>query len=396
LKKSVQFGAGNIGRGFMGQLFWEAGFKTVFIEARKDIAELLKEKKKYPLKLLDAYKKRQVDMIIDNIDCLHSNDTDKIASEITFSNVICTAVGIKILEPISRVIAEGLKKRIKENPVPVDIYLCENTLEAPTILKDYVYRYLNQPVRQWADKTIGFVGTIVARMVPPSSSQFGIKDPLFVVADAYHKLPYDGSAIKSEALEIEGMHTVNNFNAEFERKLYTYNLGHAALGYLGFLKGYTFVHEPFADPFIESIFNGALDETSEALSKKYPEDINMKQQKEIRIDVITRFGNPMLQDTVLRVARDPIRKLGSDDRIIGSINLCLDYGIFPENILKICAAAYNFDNSSDSIAINLQKMIADSGIEKVIKDISKIDPDSKTGKKVIEYFYEFKNLRKEK
>jgi mannitol-1-phosphate 5-dehydrogenase len=131
------------------------------------------------------------------------------------------------------------------------------------------------------------------------------------------------------------MYTVNNFITEFERKLYAFNLGNAALGYLGFLKNYTFVHKPFLYPFICSIFNETLDETSEALSKKYPEDINMKQQREAWVDVITRFGNPMLQDTVLRVARDPISKLGPDDRIVGSINLCL---------IQLITAAFKWQN----------------------------------------------------
>ncbi|MBN1298883.1 MAG: hypothetical protein JW997_04280 [Actinobacteria bacterium] len=396
MRKAVQFGAGNIGRGFMGQLFWEAGYKTVFIEAKKDIVSLLNEKRRYPLKLLDAYKKIQVDMVIDNIAAVNSDDTAAIASEISSCDVISTAVGIKVLEPISFSIAEGLKIRFRKNPNPVDIYLCENTLDSYEILKKAVLKYLDYEEKKWVIENVGFVGTIVARMVPSSSKSFGIDDPLFVVADAYHMLPYDGSAIKSLQPEIEGMHPVDNFTAEFERKLYTYNLGHAALGYLGYLKGYDFVHEPFSDSFIEPIFNGALDETSMALAKKYPDDITMKQQKEIRADVVTRFGNPMLGDTVVRVARDPIRKLGSSDRIIGSIKLCLDFDIFPENIIKICAAAYNFDSDKDSIAVNLQNMINTEGIEKILEDISDINPQSPEGLKIIKYFYEFKKLRKEK
>ena len=395
MKSAVQFGAGNIGRGFMGQLYWEAGYKTVFVEARTEIVELLNSRGKYPLKLLDAYKKKDIDFYIDNLSAICTDDIDKIISEITHAYVISTAVGVEILENISTSIAEGLKKRSIDNPAPVDIYLCENTLDAPLILKDLVYKKLDGRTRRWADENLGFVGMIVARMVPQSSTGFGLDDSLFVVADAYHKLPYDGNAPRSDNLGIEGMYPVKNFTAEFERKLFTYNLGHAVLGYLGYLRKYNFVHEPFGDSFIRPIFDGALDETSEALSKKYPEDINMKQQREIRLDVITRFGNPLLGDTVVRVARDPIRKLGMQDRIIGSLNLCMDYGIFPDNIIKVCSAAYNFDYKEDNGAVRLQEMIKNNGIEQTISDVSGIEPGSDVGKKIIQYFYEFKDKRKE-
>lgn len=395
MKRAVQFGAGNIGRGFMGQLYWETGFKTVFVEARKEIVALLNDRGEYPLKLLDAYKKREIDLSIDNLSAIQADDLIKISSEISRADVISTAVGVGVLGAISTGIADGIKKRAIDNPKSIDIYLCENTLDAPSILKDFVYKKLDRKTRDWADKNVGFVGMIVARMVPQSSTGFGIDDPLFVVADAYHRLSYDGKATRSDKIGIEGIYPVKNFTAEFERKLFTYNLGHAVLGYLGYLRNYNYVHETFDDSLIRSIFDGALDETSKALSKKYPEDINMSQQKEVRVDVVTRFGNPLLKDTIVRVARDPIRKLSMQDRIIGSLNLCLDYGIFPENIIKVCAAAYNFDYKEDSVAIRLQEMIKKQGIGQTIREVSDIDADSDAGKKIIKYFFEFKDKRKE-
>ena len=395
MKNAVQFGAGNIGRGFMGQLFWEENYRTTFIEENKEIVKLINAKKKYPLKLLDAYTRKEIDLIIDNINSLESSDIEGISNSISRADIIGTAVGIKAIKIIAPYIAAGIKERMKKNPRPVDIYLCENTLEAHKILKNAVFGELEPETKNWADKNVGFAGTVVARMVPPASDRFGIEDPLFVVADSYHELPFDGKNIKGDMPEIKGMEPANNFIAEFERKLFTHNLAHAALGYLGFLKNYTFVHEPYDDKFILKTLTGALDETSEALTKKYPIDIDIEGQKKIRKDVNIRFGNSMIMDTAIRVAKDPIRKLSPEDRLIGSAKLCMENGIFPKNIAYICGAAFNYDYPKDEIAQKLQGMINNKGIEKVIEEISEVDSKSDFGKKIIEGYYDIKEKRKD-
>jgi mannitol-1-phosphate 5-dehydrogenase len=393
LKNAIQFGAGNIGRGFMGQLFWEIKYHIIFIESNKKLIDSINKEKKYPLKLLDAYKKNESILMIDNIESILIDDSENVFSAIESADVISTAVGVSHLEDISSVISEGLSRRKYSNPHPIDIYLCENSLEAPMILKKFVYKNLNSDIRKWTDKNVGFVGMIVARMVPQSIESPKKANPLFAVADAYHKLIYDGKASKSYRLPISGMYPVDNYLAEFDRKLFTYNLGHAALGYLGYLKGYRYVHDSFKDNFIKKIFNGALDETSAALARKYPGYINEDNQNETRKDVLTRFGNPMLEDTVVRIGRDPLRKLGRSDRIIGSLNLCLDKGVFPDNIIKVCASAYNFDYYDDDSAVKLSQLIEKDGIEKTIKKVSGIEPDTDIGKKIIKYFYEYRDIK---
>ena len=390
---AVQFGAGNIGRGFMGQLFWEAGYQSCFIEYNSTLVSLLNEKKQYPLRLLDAYSKREVDMIIDRFEAMATDERQRIAEVIATAEIIGTAVGVKNLEHIAPLLAEGITLRRQKKPLPVDIYLCENIYGAAAMLKKAVVRLLDAETVAWMEQHVGFVGTSVARMVPAASDRFGVADPLFVVADSYHKLPYDGPARRGKAPEIEGIYAVNNFQAEVERKLFTHNLGHAALGYIGFLKGYSYVHEPFDDPELSAIFDGALDETSEALLKMYPEDLEADEHREIRNDVRIRFGNPMIMDTVQRVARDPIRKLGPNDRLIGSAKLCLKYGIFPEYIAYICGAALCYDYPEDADAVKLQTMIKECGIARTLQQISEVDPENDFGKKILEAYHELQEKK---
>jgi mannitol-1-phosphate 5-dehydrogenase len=390
---AVQFGAGNIGRGFMGQLFWEEGYRTIFIEASRNLVESLNRSGSYPLRLLDASSRREIDLSIDRFEALHIGDTAAVARAVEGASVIGTAVGVKNLTEIAAVLAIGIERRFMSKGEPVDIYLCENVINAAEILREGVQKHIGRPeIITWMERNVGFVGTVVARMVPSVGERYGGEGPLLVVADSYHKLPYDAKAVKAPPPPIEGMRPVEHFKAEVERKLYTYNLGHAALAYLGYLKGYNYVHEPFADEQIMEVFQGALDEICGAIIKKYPKVFTRQANKEIRADIDQRFGNPMIQDTVYRVCRDPLRKLGHDDRLVGSAKLCMENGIFPENIAFVCGAALCYDYDGDPDAQRLQGMIASQGVEKTLEEISSVDSSSDFGKKVLDSYRKLKGL----
>lgn len=390
MAEAVQFGAGNIGRGFMGQLFYEAGFETTFIDVSPELVRLINERRKYPLRLLDAKTRTHIDLVIDRIRAIDIADTVDVAGAVEHADVIGTAVGVDNLASIAPPILSGIQRRFKKKSKPVDIYLCENTLTAAAILKNAVVRDMDDSLKHWTEQNIGFVGTIVARMVPSKSKRFAHDDPLFVVADSYHVFPYDGHAMRGTPLPVDGMRAVDNFEAEVTRKLFTYNLGHAALAYLGYLRGYTYVHELFEDSAFLVYFNGALDEISEAILSRFPDTIGRESQSWVRTDIRLRFSNPMIMDTVYRVGRDPVRKLGPDDRLVGSARLCLEQGIFPENIAVVCAAAYCYDYENDPQAVHLQKIIRDNGLEFALKEISNVDPDSDFGRKIMDSYRYFR------
>jgi mannitol-1-phosphate 5-dehydrogenase len=394
MKTAVQFGAGNIGRGFMGQLFWEIGYRTIFVETQNSVVRLLNDKRQYLLRLLDAYTNKEIDLVIDKVEAVAAQDRGQVCEAILNADVMGTAVGVKNLAGIAPLLADGIKQRSLRKRRPVDIYLCENALDAAESLRGAVMDLLGPKYEEWVEENIGFVGTSVARMVPAASERFGASDPLFVVADSYHKLPYDGKAVRADQPPIEGMKPVKNFRAEVERKLFTYNLGHAALAYLGYLKGYSYVHEPFGDGDLMPIVEGALDETGNALLAMYPEDLDPEGHEEVRADVRVRFGNPLLMDTVQRVGRDPLRKLGPSDRLVGSARLCLSHGVFPMHIAMVCGAALLYDHPEDPDALALQSKIGSRGVEWTVKEVSGVEPASDLGKAIVGSYHELREKRK--
>mgnify|MGYP005842241603 CR=1 FL=1 len=389
---AVQFGAGNIGRGFMGHLFWEAGYRTIFVDINKELVNSLKASGKYPLRILDTYSQQEYSFVIERIGALSTDEVKAVSKAIAGAEIIGTAVGVKNLESIAPLIAAGIVERHKRGGNPVDVYLCENIQNAASILKEAVLRILPSDLKGWTEANIGFVGTIVSRMVPPPHNRPGWDDPLVVFADSYRIFPYDATAIRSNPPPIEGMKPVKNFQAEVEQKLFTYNLVHAALSYIGYLKGYSYIHEPLHDDSLRRIVLGALDESQEALFKKYPHELDPADRNHIRSDIIQRFGCPAVMDTVTRVGREPLRKLRPGDRIVGSAMLCLSQCIFPSNIAVVCAAALCYDFQGETEARELQKMIREDGVGNTLKKLTGIEPESELGKRIIESYFEFQRV----
>lgn len=384
---AVQLGAGNIGRGFMGQLFWEAGYRTTFVDSSRDLVQLLNERRQYTLRLLDAYRQEAVDMTIDRFVALHTGEAVEVAEAVARAEVLCTAVGVKSLPLVAPLIAAGIRLRVERHGRPLDVWLCENLLGAAGILAEQVSAHLDESCRGWARENLGFVGTAVARMVPSAENRAG-EDPLLVVSDAHHELPYDAAAARGVIPQITGLQPAGDFKAEMERKLFTHNLGHASLAYLGSLKGFTYVHEGLQDPFLGAVFDGALEETAAALVRKYPHAIEAEDHARIRRDVRVRFGNPMIRDTIKRVGKDPIRKLGPQERLIGSAELCLSQGIFPHRILTVCGAALCYDEPEDPDAVRLQRMIGENGVDRALREVSGIDAAGELGAGILAAYRE--------
>jgi mannitol-1-phosphate 5-dehydrogenase len=213
------------------------------------------------------------------------------------------------------------------------------------------------------------------------------------VSDAHHELPYNVAAVRGEIPELEGLKAKVNFRAEMERKLFTHNLGHAALGYLGWLRGFTYVHESLGDPELRAIFDGALDETTLALVRRYPDDIPAEEQARVRSDVLVRLGNPMILDTIRRVANDPIRKLGPAERLVGSARLCLLEGVSPEKIAHVCGGAYCYFEPEDPEAVRLQKLITERGIASTLQEVSGLRPEDGLSRMILKSYQELRSFR---
>ena len=124
-----------------------------------------------------------------------------------------------------------------------------------------------------------------------------------------------------------------------------HNTPHCITAYLGALVGAKYVHEAMEITEFNEIVEGAMFEMLEALKKGWdiPHDfLDWYAEKEL-----ARFRNKLLCDPITRVAREPMRKLGLEGRLIGAAQICLSYGIMPKNLILGITGALLFEDQKD-------------------------------------------------
>ena len=367
MKKAIQIGAGNIGRGFIGGLLSNAGYHVVFADVNQQVIDKINEDGTYTIHVMDVESSEQV---ITNISGVNST-TPAMVDEIVEAEIITTAVGLVILPRIAPAIAQGIEKRMAEG---VDAYLniiaCENAIKASSQLKEAVYGQLSEEAKAYADKYVGFPDCSVDRIVPPVRCENSID----VVVEAYYEWNVEEASFKGEIPQIEGMNLAGNLMAYIERKLFTLNTGHCITAYLGFLKGYATIDESIADDEIFTVVKSAMTESGMGLVKKHGLD---KEAHLKYIDkIINRFKNPYLKDDVVRVGREPLRKLSATDRLAKPTLTAAGYGLPVDHLLVGIAAALHYKNDQDPQSVELQQKVEELGIRGVLKEVSGIEDES--------------------
>lgn len=364
---AVQFGAGNIGRGFLGQLFRESGFDVAFVDVSDAVVEALNARRGYTIHIVG---RDTQDVRIDRIRAIHGNDVDSVREALATCAIAATAVGAGALGHIAPNLAVGLIERDKRGAAPLNVLVCENLHDASDRLRDLVAERIPPDRREGILANTGFVQAVVSRMVPIQEP--APDDPLAIRVEAYRRLPVDGQAVRGALPPIAGIEPVRNFQAHVERKLYAHNCAHAALGYLGYAKGIEFAWQALQEPGIREVTQATLAETGEALIRRHKFD--RSEHARHVADLLDRFGNRDLGDTCFRLARDPIRKLAPDDRLVGAARLCEAEGITPIALVDVIAAALRFDGPEDPSAQELQKRLRIDGLPKVLEFISGLLP----------------------
>ena len=383
MKKAIQFGAGNIGRGFIGGLLSNAGYHVVFADVNEAILNGINNDKQYKILVKDV---ECFEQTITNISAVSSISED-IIKEIEEAEIITTAVGPLVLKRIAPTIAKGIALR-KEKGIKtyLNIIACENAIKASSQLEEEVKKYLNEEEIEYLKEFVGFPNCSVDRIVPPVKSE----NILDVVVENYYEWNVEKSAFKGEIPKIEGMNLVDNLMAYIERKLFTLNTGHAITAYFGYLKGYETIEESIKDEVIYGFVKNAMIESGKGLIAKY----NFDEEAHYKyIDkIIDRFKNPYLKDDVARVGREPLRKLNENDRLIKPLITARGFNINTDNLLLGVGAALHYDNKEDSQSVQLQSLINEKGIKASLAEISKISGDTDVLDKIEKYYDEVKGL----
>jgi mannitol-1-phosphate 5-dehydrogenase len=369
MKNAIHFGAGNIGRGFIGKLLAESDVEVTFADVDQPLIDQLNHQQSYKVKVVGQ--KCHTDTVT-HITAVNSTDEDIIA-HIASTDLVTTAVGPSVLDMIAKTIAKGIEARFKAgNDRPLNIIACENMIRGTTHLKGEVYKHLNPALHSQSDQLIGFVDSAVDRIVPPAEA--ANDDPLEVTVESFSEWIVDEQQFKGEIPNISGMEKTNNLMAYIERKLFTLNTGHCITAYLGCLKGYTTIREAIQDPEIYADVKRAMEESGEVLIQRYGFDRELHTAYIAKI--LDRFANPYLVDEVDRVGRQPLRKLGQNDRLIKPLIGTIEFDTDNQALLKGIAAALKYTNKNDPQSVELQNTIRAQGVGETIEQLTGLDKNS--------------------
>ncbi len=335
----VQFGAGAIGRGLLGQLWQEAGYETVFVDTDAALVDALNAQKSYSLRLVDNESEQT--LTINNFHALHASDIKAVSQAIATCDFAATAVGYDNLAAVGLVLAQGLRKRGKSAP-RLNILVCENGFLAQNSL---AYATLSSlpfspaTVTRYHHEHVRFIPTIVDRMVPLQQPR-----ELTITTEPHGKLSYstqhaNGPGWLGSIQPPNSLIPICSLDWGFaeNQKLCLHNGGHFLIACLGLQRGHTTIDQAVADPQILPELLGFWREASAGIqstfqdwrrrSAKLQGSPRLLELADITPSLLQRFQNHAIADTCARVARNPERKLGPNERMRSAKRLCEKWGI---------------------------------------------------------------------
>jgi len=325
------YGAGSIGRGFIGPLFSFAGYEVVFVDIDAGLVKLLNSERSYYQKIMaDPPYQRKVE----NVRAIHSAAVESVLSEIVSCDIMAVSVGAAPLALAAPTIARGLLLREKRGGSVLNILLCENMPDAAMRLRGW----LSQSFHCGASPPpCGLVETVVGRMVPAAPVDAKRPESLSLAVEEYAFLPIDQDAFLGEIPKLPGLIPVSPFSFYIERKLYLHNMAHSCCAYLGMLFGIETVADAIHDPNIYRIVQAAMVESASMLEKRH--GVPFESVFRHAESLLYRFENRALGDVCARGGRDPLRKLQADERFAGALRRCREEGINAAHIACGLAAA---------------------------------------------------------
>ncbi len=330
--RAVHFGAGNIGRGFIGAVLQDAGYFVTFADVNKELIAKLRSSNGYSLfELGEAQKETHYE----NFEVLDSTaDEAALIAAIGRADVITASVGTNILPAIAPVISRGIQSRLSDSPLV--IMACENAINATDILWSKILETLER-----LPKNIFFANTAVDRIVPMQQAD-GEPD---VAAESFCEWVIDKSGLAGTDLKIPAATMVDDLQPFIERKLYTVNTAHLTIAYLGQRHGHDTIAESLRDPTVRDVVARVMEETSMALVTKH--DFDSNEHAKYVHSTLLRLANPLLDDQVERVGRQPLRKLSRFERLIGPAALLAELGEEPSALLEVVEASLDFMSQND-------------------------------------------------
>lgn len=375
-RKIVIFGAGKIGRSFIGQVFSRSGYEVVFVDINEHLIGLLNQHRQYRVTFRDDNKEEHLDIRPVRGICL--NDEQSVINDLTDTDIVAVSVGQQGLRATIPVLAKSLiVRRQLYGDIPLDIIIAENMRNADDFIREELKKYL--PEDYPLNKFVGLVETSIGKMVPFMTKKSIVEDSLHVFAEPYNTLIVAKNGFKNPVPDILYLAPKENIKAWVDRKLFIHNLGHATVSYLGY-KAYTdavYLWEVLEDYNLFQSVRQTMLQAADILQALYPEEFTPVQLEEHVDDLLQRFRNRSLGDTIFRVGCDLFRKLGPEDRLAAPVHAAIRIGKPYDLILDVIMAGISFrakdENGNYFPADELFFKEAEKGTGYILEHVCKLE-----------------------
>lgn len=363
MKKAVHFGAGNIGRGFIGEILFENNFEIAFVDVNETIINALNERHAYEIEIAEEGQRH---IAVSGVRGINNRlHPESVVEALSTADLVTTAIGPNILPFIANLIAQGIEARRQAgNTQPLDVLACENMIGGSAFLFEEVKKHLSEEELTFTETFIGFPNAAVDRIVPAQSHD----DPLFVVVEPFNEWVVETKGMKRPELRLNGVHYEENLEPFIERKLFSVNSGHATSAYTGAHFGASTILEALQNPIVKTKVESVLEEIRSLLIAKWGFD------EQALVDyhkiILSRFENPFIVDDIARVARTPIRKLGYDERFIRPIRELRERGLSYKNLLATVSYIFSYYDENDEQSVELQRLLQEKSLTEVVEQVT--------------------------
>lgn len=323
-------GAGKIGRGFLAHL--AAGWAVTFVDRSAGLVEELRRRGAYTIHLASADGSVRKAAVA-GFTALHVSQAPEVAQAVLEADLLAAAVPPADLDGAADLLASALERVLPARPEGLNLVLCVNLPGAAGLLRSRLEARLGRG----GLSRLGVADSIVIRSIPEPPPALREGNPLDLLASDYPELYVDRDAVVGTFPPLPGVVLQDRFHERELRKLYTYNLIHALLGFWGQARGHVTLADCVRDPGIRRQAQQALEEATAGLRGEF--GFGREDMEAWNAGVWRLMENPHLGDRVERLVRDPLRKLGRGERLTGPALLALKHGREPAALTRTIALA---------------------------------------------------------
>ena len=351
--KVLLFGAGASARGHLTPRMLDfCPCHITYIDKDKTLVDTLKNRSFEVVQLgLDGNDRI---CTVDDFEIYHSSEQNEIDRAFADADIVLTCVIAENLDDVSAKLAAAIEHFATTRPdKKLNVVACENLNHASSLLKELTIKRLSKKAAEICGNQIAFPDAVISRVVPIP------KNPLRIICEDYNEWYADKNAWLGEHSVAPFIGISDRLDALLERKLWIHNGGHATLAYAAWHKGFRYIHEAVQDSGIAEFATDAMREIGDCIICKHGFDTD--EIREYEAELGKRGAIAEMKDEVRRVIRDPIRKLGIKDRLMGPLIYAYENGMKCDSLMKSVVNVLRYHDAGDAESVRMKNAIESEG-----------------------------------